>query len=463
VIDLESGELIPDTRRAGRLPLAVAPGGRLLAYMPSRTREPPVLQAVEPGAPARILSSATGAAVETPDVEYLAFDPAGGLLVSVEISPPRIKLWDVAAGRLAAEQTAPFDVVRAAFRPDGRRLAVAGRKGVALFDLPDRVLDTVGVVAEPAVEAMAAPPDHRELWVTGRDTRGSGPTVPARVYSQDLGPGGSPVPREVLELSPHRGLLPFAEWWPAGRTAVFAQRGAGSPDLISPATGPRWDVCARSLKATCFAPDGRIWVLDKDCLLKAALPGAAPYVAPIQTVWRNDPEWAAKGLQLRSLTAGRRWVFVGRRDGMVVRVDAATGSATEWPLLTTPADGLAVSPDGTRLLVGGEDGEVRLVDIETGAATVVPDAHRADVPAVAFGRHFFVTGSADRRVRLWTLDGRPLATLRMQGPVRKVLLSDDERSLLVLVEGERAVRRWRLGDLFQEWRAHGLGGDLPPV
>jgi hypothetical protein len=34
---------------------------------------------------------------------------------------------------------------------------------------------------------------------------------------------------------------------------------------------------------------------------------------------------------------------------------------------------------------------------------------------------------------------------------------------LVLVEGERAVRRWRLGDLFQEWRAHGLGGDLPPV
>jgi hypothetical protein len=66
-------------------------------------------------------------------------------------------------------------------------------------------------------------------------------------------------------------------------------------------------------------------------------------------------------------------------------------------------------------------------------------------------------------VRLWTLDGRPLATLRMQGPVRKVLLSDDERSLLVLVEGERAVRRWRLGDLFQGWRAHGLGDDPPPV
>src|SRR6185369_338946 len=120
-------------------------------------------------------------------------------------------------------------------------------------------------------------------------------------------------------------------------------------------------------------------------------------------------------------------------DGMVVRIDPASGAATEWHLLSTPADGLVLSQDESRLLVGGEGGEVLLVDVETGAATAVPEAHRADVPAVAFGRHLFVTGSADRRVRLWTPDGRPLATFRMQGPVRKVLLSDDERSLLVLV------------------------------
>jgi hypothetical protein len=44
----------------------------------------------------------------------------------------------------------------------------------------------------------------------------------------------------------------------------------------------------------------------------------------------------------------------------------------------------------------------------------------------------------------------------MQGPVKKVLLSDDESSLLVLVEGERAVRRWNLDVLFREWAALGL-------
>ena len=50
--------------------------------------------------------------------------------------------------------------------------------------------------------------------------------------------------------------------------------------------------------------------------------------------------------------------------------------------------------EGLSRLAGGEGGEVRLVDPATGAVTEVPDAHREAVPAVAFGRTFFVTGSA---------------------------------------------------------------------
>jgi WD40 repeat protein len=221
--------------------------------------------------------------------------------------------------------------------------------------------------------------------------------------------------------------------------------------VLSPTEGPYWEITAGNLKAAKFGPDGRFWVLDDDGLHEATPQGKTN-----RAVWQNDPEWAPKGLQLRSLAAGRRWVFVGRRDGMVIRVDPATGAATQWALLKTPVDGLALSPDETQLLVGGESGEVRLVDVATGVPTVIPDAHRSDVPATAFGKHMLVTGSADRRVRLWTAQGQPVATLRMQGPVKKVLLSDDESSLLVLVEGERAVRRWKLDVLFREWTALGI-------
>ena len=145
-----------------------------------------------------------------------------------------------------------------------------------------------------------------------------------------------------------------------------------------------------------------------------------------------------------------------------VRVEPDAGLTACWAVMDSAVPGLDLSAAGTRAVAGGERGEVRLLDLGTGAVTDLPDAHRAAVTSVAHGPRLVVTGSADRRVRLWTPGGEPIATLRMPGPVRKVLLSADESSLLVLVEGERAVRRWRLDALFREWEALGLGTGLPP-
>ena len=70
-----------------------------------------------------------------------------------------------------------------------------------------------------------------------------------------------------------------------------------------------------------------------------------------------------------------------------------------------------------------------------------------------------VSGSRDGTVRLWRLDGTPLWTLSLPGPVRRIALSPDGTQLAVAVQGERAVRLWRLDRLVR--RLEGLGLSLP--
>jgi hypothetical protein len=52
-------------------------------------------------------------------------------------------------------------------------------------------------------------------------------------------------------------------------------------------------------------------------------------------------------------------------------------------------------------------------------------------------------------------------TLRAGGGVRKVAVSSDGRLLTVLIDGERAVRRWRLDRLREALAALGLDPGLP--
>ena len=442
-LDLRTGRVegagFPGVGDAG-----VAPGGTLVALA---TWEANLLQlrpAYPAAGPTFLVAPARTQQRGAATAQYV-FDRSGGMLAVVEEHDRRLKVFDVGSGALAAECSLPGDAPRAAFAPGGRRLAVAGGHGVALYDIPNRVLETVAVTAEQEVAGMTATRDHGNVVATTRD-----PNLESVLYRWHL-PSNRPVSVRRLNQG---GGPPAADFSPDGKTFVYSvDRG----DLLSLDTSDGTRFESPKPFTGRFGPDGRLWLLSEDGTLREATPPRWD----CREVWRNDPTSVIGGVVPKSLAVGPECVLVGRRDGRLFRIDAATATAMSWPLCASCVTALDFGPEGDRAVAGSEAGEVWLVDPRTGEATEVADAHRAAVTSLVLRRNLLVTASADRRVRLWTPDGQPIATLTMRGPVTKVLLSSDGRSLLVQVQGERAVRRWRLDLLAREWAALGLSPGIP--
>jgi WD40 repeat protein len=411
---------------------------------------------------------------------FLGFGPRAELLAGVEENERRLKVWDVSQGVLAATLPTGGRGTHAAFSPDGRRLAVSTDAGVRFFDLPARVGGPVAVTPEHQVWSFGASADHSVLTALARDGTSSAPAAyrwalppdgPAVLVSRRPTEDGTPHP--VHAVSPDGQSCAFAGSW-GGRDPTLDVVERPGPIEGDPAGAGGGALGTRlrvdHLVAAQFGPDGRLWVLSDDRLRETAVPPGAPagdrpeaqWDGPVR--WENDPAAARLGMAAKCLAVGRRHVLVGRRDGRLFRIDpAGPGPVTSWEVCETAIRGVALSPDETRAVVGGDRGEVRLVDLATGVVAPLPDAHRQAVPGVAFGPGLVVSGSADGRVRLWTDAGAPIAAFRLPAPVRTVHLSADGRSLLALVEAERGVRRWRLDVLFKAWADMGLADGLPPL
>lgn len=156
---------------------------------------------------------------------------------------------------------------------------------------------------------------------------------------------------------------------------------------------------------------------------------------------------AESGITALALTPDGARVALGTRDGAVLQVDGIDGR----PLSRMVGHGrsvtaLAYSPDGGALLSGDRDGKAILWEGATGRQIAVlsdatSDARVVSVDFAPDGTRA-LAADAGGAVRLWSVTGRPLATLRSEDGLTRALFSADGRHILTGAR-DGTLRRWR--------------------
>jgi WD40 repeat protein len=144
-------------------------------------------------------------------------------------------------------------------------------------------------------------------------------------------------------------------------------------------------------------------------------------------------------------------MLTANRDRTARLWDIATGQCLM--VFTGHADELrraAFLHDGTRAVTTADDGTLRVWDLATGACSLVLAGHTGIVTAVAVSPddRYVLSGGNDGTVRIWSIaTGFPEHVIEAAGTdLAKILVPGDGASFIVLSHGN-TIRRWSLPDL----------------
>jgi WD40 repeat protein len=387
------------------------------------------------------------------DIESAVFSPDGRLLVTASRADARLRLWECVSGRLVLDLHLGGGTALPAFSPDGRTLAATGPGRTLLFDVANSQVLTVAAVQSDPIDDLALCPETARLVCLVKRPE----STRENLSRWDL--DRVPAVRDAAVTFD----LPAAVF-----ARVAAAPGAERAAFLSGEGVHFWHPPERVLSrlpqegalALALGPDGRLWL--------ATGGGVQVWDRQLQPggTWRNRPPPGQEGVgQVHALAAGRGVVLAGTRDGHlhVLSADGVRALAS-CRVAESPVRAVALSPDESRAAAASATGEVVVLDLPGGTVRGRWPAHADAVAGLAFaGPDLLATGGLDRAVRLWWLGAgevEEVLTLPQPAAVQRLGFTADGR-LVVLLEQERGVRVWDLGQLQARLAELGLALETP--
>jgi WD40 repeat protein len=436
-----SGRLI---RQCGGGPIAIAEGASL------------VLVDCQSGHVTQTLRNPGREEAHLGEIDFLASSDEGTVLASASQQNRRVRLWEVAGGRILADLPVGEAIAHVAFAPQAthhtRELAILAGKSVQLHEVGGFGVQTFAALQSWPVLACSWVGTEGLVCLAGdrRCRRGKLTLWSNRSASAPTWQRDAQLPIARLPVRLDAGSDGTTAWTEGNGLAMMQAHLPGELKKLSPG----------EMQSLAFAPNGRLWLAagcsieSRDTARGVSRLGAGPS-------WNNNLGDMLSGLgTLYAVAAGRQHVLVGGRDGALRLLDARTGELRQnWRMCTSPVGCVALSPDERLALVGTWKGGVKLVHLPQGKQVEVLGHHRDRVNAVAFlGNQLIVSGSADRTIKIWRLGETPTEWLTIQAArvVGGLWASPDAQRLAVLLAGDRAVRIWNLELLRQRLEEIGL-------
>jgi len=375
-------------------------------------------------------------------VERVAFSPDGRKLVSASWDGV-VKIWDVVSGKeIETLQGHPGQVASASFSPDGRAIAFLslsedGRDQIKIWDVASgRELRSM-FGQQDKLMCLAFCPDGRKIAAVGFNSG------MLRVWDVWTG-------QQLISIQ-HEYRLMCVAFSPDG--SEIASGGNEGIAIFDSASGRQKRRLTKTHGATVsitFSPDGeRLATLSVEC-----------YVQIWDLVLGREKRLLGSAQRLTggggqvAFSPDGRWLAA--TCGEEVRIwDAESGEelhALKWHLKWI--NGLAFSPDGSRLATCSNDRDIKLWATALDPEVRTLQGHSDWVSSVAFSPDAtqLASGSLDKTVKLWDIaSGQELHTLEGEkNEVRQVAFSHDGR-LLASAGSEGVIRLWdcRTGQLLQ--------------